>query len=146
MNFKYFFLMIFIFLVSCVAKKTTIEYKEKTIRDTVNVKVFKTIIKPIEKKIIIENPCDSLGVLKSFDKEIQTELSSVRVYNDRGVIKAEINIDSLKQVFYSEFQTKYQSKTEIKEVEIIKFKYPLWLILTAFFSLVLNVLFIKIKI
>ena len=126
MNFKYFFLMIFIFLVSCVAKKTTIEYKEKIIRDTVNVKVFKTIIKPI-------------------DKEIQTELSSVRVYNDRGVIKAEINIDSLKQVFHSEFQTKHQSKTEIKEVEIIKFKYPLWLILTACISLVLNVILLKIR-
>jgi len=137
--------MIFIFLVSCVAKKTIIEYKEKIIRDTVNVKVFKTIIKPIEKKIIIENPCDSLGILKSFDKEIQTELSSVRVYNDRGVIKAEINIDSLKQVYHKEFKTKYQSKTEIKEVEIIKFKYPLWLILTACISLVLNVILLKIR-
>ena len=101
MKIHYFFLIIFLFFLSCVAKKTTVEYKERIIHDTINVETIQTIIKPIEKEIIIDNPCDSLGILKSFDKEIQTELSSVRVYSDKGTIKAEINIDSLKQVFHS---------------------------------------------
>ena len=144
-NKSYIFLLIF-FFGGCVAKKSTIEYKERIVRDTVNIETVKTIIKPIKETLIVENPCDSLGILKQFDKEIKTELSSVRVFNDKGVIKAEINIDSLKQVLRTEFKSNYVAKTDTKEVEIIRYKYPLWLVLTLIISILLNILLLKGKV
>jgi hypothetical protein len=144
-NKSYIFLLIF-FFGSCVARKSTVEYKERIVRDTIQVQTIKTIIKPIKEFVTIENPCDSLGILKQFDKEIKTELSSVRVFNDKGVIRAEINIDSLKSVIRSEFKSNSKTVIEIKEVKVTKYKYPLSLILALITSVLINILLVKGKI
>ena len=141
-NKSYIFLLIF-FFGSCVAKKSTIEYKERIVRDTVKIETVKTIIKPIKEFITIENPCDSLGILKEFDKEIKTELSSVRVFNNKGAIKAEINIDSIKQVLHKEFKINNKRIIETKEVVIVKYKYPLWLVLVSIISILMVVVLIR---
>ena len=144
-NLSYIFLLI-LFLSSCVARKSTVEYKERVIRDTIQVETIKTIIKPIKEFVNIENPCDSLGILKQFDKEIKTELSSVRVFNDKGTIRAEINIDSLKSVIRSEFKSNIKTVIEKKEVKVTKYKYPLSLILALIISVLINILLVKGKI
>tara|TARA_R110000822_G_scaffold30374_2_gene88530 strand:- start:2243 stop:2692 length:450 start_codon:yes stop_codon:yes gene_type:complete len=144
-NKSYIFLLLF-FFTACVARKSTIEYKERVVRDTIKVETVKTIVKPIKEFVTIENPCDSLGILKQFDKEIKTELSSVRVFNDKGTIKAEINIDSLKSVLRKEFKSNNKTVTETKEVKITKYKYPLWLILALIISILINILLVKKKI
>lgn len=141
-NKSYIFLLIF-FFGSCVAKKSTIEYKERVVRDTVTVETIKTVIRPVKEFVTIENPCDSLGILKDFDKEIKTELSSVRVFNDKGVIKAEINIDSIKQVLHKEFKSNNKTVIETKEVVIVKYKYPLWLVLVSIISILMVVVLIR---
>jgi len=141
-NTSYIFLLLF-FFTSCVAKKSTIEYKERIVRDTINIEVVKTIVKPIKETLIIEKPCDSLGNLKQFEKEIKTPKGSVKLTNDKGKIKVEINIDSIIEVKEKEFKSKYQSKVDIKEVEVIRYKYPLWLMLTAFISIIINLAFLK---
>ena len=144
-NKSYIFLLIF-FFGSCVARKSTVEYKERIVRDTIQVQTIKTIIKPVKEFVTIENPCDSLGILKQFDKEIKTELSSVRVFNDKGIIRAEINIDSLKSVLRSEFKSNIKTVIETKEIKVTKYKYPLWLVLTIIISVLINILLVKDKI
>ena len=136
-NKSYIFLLLF-FFTSCVAKKSTIEYKERIVRDAINVQTIKTITKPIDRALLVHNPCDSLGVLKPFEKEIKTEKATVKLYNYKGAIKVEVNIDSLVNLKVSEFKSNYKSKVETKEVEIVKFRYPLWLILSLVISILLN--------
>ena len=141
-NKSYIFLLLF-FFASCVAKKSTIEYKERIVRDTIKVQTIKTITKPIDRILYVDNPCDSLGVLKPFEKEIKTEKASVKLSNYKGAIKVEVNIDSLVNLRVSEFKSNYKSKIETKEVEIVKFRYPLWLILGLVISILLNVLLLR---
>jgi len=143
-NKSYIFLLI-LFFSSCVASKSTIEYKERIVRDTISVETIRTVIKPINKILYVDNPCDSLGVLKPFEKEINTEKARVKLSNYKGIIKVEVNIDSIIDVKEKEFKSKYQSNKKTKEVEIIKFRYPLWLVLGLAVSVLLNLLLLKFK-
>jgi len=143
-NKSYIFLLIF-FFTSCIASKSTVEYKERILRDTISVETIRTVIKPINKILYVDNPCDSLGVLKPFEKEINTEKARVKLSNYKGAIKVEINIDSIIDVKEKEFKSKYLSNKKTKEVEIIKFRYPLWLVLGLAGSVLLNLLLLKSK-
>lgn len=139
-------LIIILFLLySCTAKKTVIEYKERVVKDTINVEVVKTVIKPIKETLIVEQPCDSLGVLKPFEKEIKTEKATIRVYNDKGSIKAEINIDSIVDLKVNKFKSNYQLKVDTKEKTIIRYKYPLWLITYSVLITIILGLFIRFR-
>ena len=143
-NKSYIFLLI-LFFSSCVASKSTVEYKERIVRDTISVETIRTVIKPINKILYVDNPCDSLGGLKPFEKEIKTEKATVKLSNNKGAIKVEVNIDSIIDVKEKEFKSKYQSNKKTKEVEIIKFRYPLWLVLGLAVSVLLNLLLLKFK-
>ena len=143
-NKSYIFLLLF-FFSSCVARKSTVEYKELIVRDTINTQTIKTVIKPVKEYLVIDNPCDSIGVLKSFEKTIKTEKAIVKLYNDRGSIKVDVNIDSIVDLKISEFKSNYKSKVKTKEVLVVKYKYPLWLILSLIISILLNILLLKSK-
>ena len=141
---SYIFLLLF-FFVGCVARKTTIEYKERIVRDTVSVQSVKTIIKPVKEYLIVDNPCDSLGLLKSFEKTIKTEKSTVKLYNDKGRIKVDVNIDSIVDLEVNKFKSNYKSEVKTKEVTLVKFRYPLWLIIGFCVSVFLNLIRLKSK-
>ena len=140
----YIFLLI-LFFSGCVASKSSVEYKERIVRDTISVETIKTVIKPINKILYVDNPCDSLGVLKSFEKEIKTEKATVKLSNENGKIKVDVNIDSIIDVKEREFKSKYQSNKKTKEVEIIKYRYPLWLVLSLVSSVLLNLILLKFR-
>jgi len=143
-NKSYIFLLIF-FFGGCVARKSSIEYKERIVLDTIKIETIKTIVKPINKILYVDNPCDSLGVLKPFEKEIKTEKATVKLSNNKGAIKVEINIDSIIDVKEKEFKSKYLSNKKTKEVIIVKYKYPLWLIFGLIISILINLLLLKSK-
>ena len=143
-NKSYIFLLLF-FFVGCVAKKSIVEYKERIVRDTVSVQTVKTIIKPVKEYLIVDNPCDSLGLLKSFEKTIKTEKSTVKLYNDKGRIKVDVNIDSIVDLEVNKFKSNYKSEVKTKEVTLVKFRYPLWLIIGFCVSVFLNLIRLKSK-
>lgn len=143
-NNSYIFLLLF-FFSSCVAKKSTVEYKERIVRDTISVQTVKTVIKPVKEYLIVDNPCDSLGLLKSFEKTIKTEKATVKLYNDKGSIKVDVNIDSIIDLEVNKFKSNYKSEVEVKEVTVVKFRYPLWLIIGFGISIFLNVILLKSK-
>jgi hypothetical protein len=143
-NKSYIFLLLF-FFIGCNASKSTIEYKERIVKDTVNIQTIKTIIKPIKETLYIDNPCDSLGLLKQFEKTFKTDKVKVKVYSDKGIIKTDIDIDSIIELKQKEFVKNYQSKVEIRDVVKIKYRYPIWLVLTALISVSLTAILLKDK-
>jgi len=141
-NKSYIFLLLF-FFVSCVAKKSTIEYKERIVKDTIFTETIKTVFKDVKQTLYVDSPCDSIGTLKPFEKTIITPKAKIKLYSEKGSIKVDVNIDSIVDLKVSEFKSKYKSKVEIKEVEIVRYRLPIWLILSLVVSVLLNVLLIR---
>ena len=124
-------LLILLLFFGCASKKTVTEIKEVVKRDSIFITNDRYITKQINDTITIKAPCDSLGRLKDFDRVIKSNSVKVGLKSIKGNIQATINIDSLVNSRISEFKQNYQSKTEIKIKEVVRYKTPLWLILLA---------------
>lgn len=130
---------------SCVAKKTTIEYKERIKLDTVSVFVDREVIKSVIDTLVVEKPCDSLGNLKDFEKTIKTEKAEVTLKSVKGNIEVSVNIDSLVNEKITKFKQSYKREVDTKEVEIVRYTYPLWLIFSLIVSVLINLVLLKSK-
>lgn len=136
--------LIFLFLFfSCGTKKTTVEYQEKVIIDTLKIFKDRIISKAVIDTLVIESPCDTLGNLKDFEKVIRTEVVEVSLSNVKGNIEAAINIDSIQQVWEKEFKKTIKENVKIKEIVIKKKKIPFSLILALILSITLNVALLR---
>jgi len=131
-------------LSSCATKKVT---TNKTIveqtTDTVMIEKIREVIKPVKETIYIENPCDSLGNLKDFERVVQSQHGKITIKNEGGKIKADINLDSIVAGIEREYKSKMQSKSETTEKVIIKEKKPLWVYLLIVYSVMVTALYIK---
>ena len=136
-------IIILLIVSSCNAKKSSIEYKERIVKDTIIVNKERLVTQQIIDTLLVEKPCDSLGNLKEFDKEIRTEKAKVKLKSVEGNIEVSINLDSIVDQKIIEFKSTYKNNTDTKEVEVIRYKYPLWLILTAVFSIVINLILLR---
>ena len=143
-NKSYIFLLLF-FFISCVAKKSTIEYKERIVKDTIYKELIKTVFKPVTETLYVDSPCDSLGFLKPFEKTVITPKARVKLFSEKGSIKVEVNIDSIIELREKEIKSNYQSIKERKSVDVVRYKHPLWLIITLLISVLLNILLLKNK-
>ena len=142
---KIVYLVFILFLFNCKAKKTVVEYKERIVKDTVNVFKERLVTKQVIDTLLIEEPCDSLGNLKEFEKEIRTEKAKVTLKSVDGNIRVDVNLDSIVNQRISEFKATYNKEKEIKEVEIVRYKYPLWLVLLCLLSIFINIVLLKLK-
>ena len=123
----FFFIISFSLLSGCIAKKTTTEYKEVIKRDSVYIVKDRFITQKIIDTLIVESPCDTItGTLKDFEKEIRTNNAKVTLKSVKGSIQVSVNIDSIVSSKVTEFKQNYKSEIQIKEVEIVKFRTPLW--------------------
>ena len=123
----FFFIIIFFIFTSCVAKKTTTEFKEVIKRDSVYIIKDRFITQKVVDTLIVESPCDSItGVLKDFEKEIVTPQAKIVLKSVKGTIQVSVNIDSIVSSKVTEFKQNYKAETQIKEIEIVKFRTPLW--------------------
>jgi hypothetical protein len=123
----FFTLLIIIILSSCVAKKTTTEYKEIIKRDSIYILKDRFITQKVVDTLLVEQPCDSVtGKLKDFEKEIRTNNAKVVLRSVKGNIEVSVNIDSIVSSKISEYKLNYKAETQIKEVETVIFRTPLW--------------------
>tara|TARA_R110000822_G_scaffold89740_6_gene207648 strand:+ start:1185 stop:1628 length:444 start_codon:yes stop_codon:yes gene_type:complete len=124
----FFFTLLFISLFySCVAKKTTTEYKEIIKRDSVYIIKNRFITQKVVDTLIVKQPCDVItGKLKEFEKEIRTNNAKVTLKSVKGNIQVSVNIDSIVSSKIQEFKLNYKTEKEIKEVEKIIYRTPLW--------------------
>ena len=111
---------------NCRSKKVVTEFKEVVKRDSIYIIKDRYITKSINDTIVIDKACDSLGNLKSFDRVIKTNNLKISLKSVKGTIQATVNIDSIVNSRIQEFKQKYQTKTEVKEVEIIRYRTPFY--------------------
>jgi len=103
------------------------------------------VFKPVKEVLYVDSPCDSLGALKPFEKTVITPKARVKLFSDKGSIKVEVNIDSIIELREKEFKSNYQSIKEQKSVDVVRYKCPIWMIITLLISVLLNILLLKIS-
>ena len=120
-------LFILLLLVGCSSKRTITEYKDKVIRDTIIKTKTETLVERFTDTLTIEQPCDSLtGNLKDFKQVISTKQGKVSLVGKNNVITAEIDLKEYKKIWETEYKSKLDKNTLIKEKEILRYKIPLW--------------------
>jgi hypothetical protein len=141
---KYLIIAIILF-ASCKPSKTII--KENTIvkYDTIHTSdvIYKT--RAIRDSIIIENPCDSLGILTDFYSKFIIPQGSITLRSTRGRIEAKIDIDSIESVYKSKYQLSKSDNTKVEYKKIVTNIVPLWAIITIMFESIIIIGYVFIK-
>lgn len=141
---KLILLFTLIMFSSCAVKKvsTTKTVLEQT-SDTVIIEKIREVIKPVKETIYIDNPCDSVGNLRDFERVVQSQQGKITIKSESGKIKAEVNLDSIVASIEKEYKSKIQSNSEIVEKIVIKEKKPFWVYLLIIYSAFITALYIK---
>lgn len=131
-------IIIGLFAYSCVSKKVVTEFKEVVKLDSIYITKDRFITKQVNDTITIEQPCDSLGGLKDFERVIVSDKVKVSLKSVKGNIQATVDIDSIVNEKIKEYKSNFKANTQIKEVELIKYKTPFyhWLIHIIFALLI----------
>ena len=126
---KFLVLCLAVIVTSCAAKKSTIQVKEVVKTDTLVITKDRIIQKAVHDTLVIDNPCDSLGILKPFKQRLVTAQGNVTIQTKGNAIEAVINLDSIHSVWEKEYKSSAVSTVENKSVEIIRYKLPTWAII-----------------
>ena len=127
-------LFLFLFLVGCKTKHTTTTITQK---DTIRLnKVVKIHPKQLN-ELVIENICDRLGNLKIINYTNTTGKVKTTLKSDNNSLKLEVDIDSLKQQWVKEYQSKEYTKEEVK---VITERYiPKWVWYNLIYSILATI-------
>jgi methyl coenzyme M reductase beta subunit len=144
-NRSYIFLMLF-FFTACVSKKSTVEYRNRVVTDTVIVKKNVEIIKSIRDTLIVEEPCDSLGNLTNFNQVLKTPKTTIKLKSDKGKIVVDYEQDSIITSDIVVKDIKREKDVQIIEKKTVKYRvnWRVWLALII--SVALNLFLLKDKI
>ena len=136
------FLLLF---TSCTAKKVITQTKEVIKNDTIIVTKDRIVTKAVNDTILIESPCDSLGVLKPFKERLKTAQGEVTIQSKNNVIQANINLDSIVQSIEKRYESKTVDTVQKSDTLKVKYKTPVWLVLSLVFSVIINLLLLRFK-
>ena len=142
---KFKILILAFLFVSCAAKKTITKTVEVIKNDTIVLTKERIITKAINDTILIQSPCDSLGVLKPFKQRLKTAQGQITIQTKNNVIEANINLDSIVQSIEKRYESKTTDTIEKSDTLKVKYKTPIWLVLSLVFSVIINLLLLKIK-
>jgi hypothetical protein len=122
-------LLILLTIISC--KTSKVETQKSIIKiDTFRTEKIVHIYNSLKDTLIIENPCDSLGLLTRFYSKITIPQGKIIIRSYKGTIKATIDIDSIKNVYEKQYQSKLKENENITFERIVKEVIPTWAILT----------------
>lgn len=142
---KIFFLLLLITTISCRPAKTVTEYKEVVRVDTFKIERSAKILPAVHDTLIIDNPCDSSGILSTFYSKIKIPQGQVVIRSVRGKIEASVDIDSIAHVYEDKYRSKSESSIHTKNVEIIKYRVPTWAMITILIESLIIAVFIYLK-
>lgn len=137
--------LVIILLTSCTAKKVITKTSEVIKNDTIIVTKDRYITKSVNDTIVIDNPCDSLGILKPFKERLRTAQGQITIQSKNNVIEAIINLDSIVQTIEKRYESKMVNLKQSSDTLKIKYKTPFWLVLSLAFSVILNLLLLRFK-
>lgn len=123
-------LLLLITTISCRPVKTVTEYKEVVRVDTFKTERSAKILPAVHDTLIIDNPCDSSGILSTFYSKIKIPQGQVVIRSVRGKIEASVDIDSIAHVYEDKYRSKSESSVKTKDVEVIRYMVPTWAIIT----------------
>lgn len=142
MKLKHFLLCAILFLGSCKAQKSSIEYKEVIKVDTLIMEQVKTIYKATTDTLRIGNPCDSFPfyIYKTIP------YGSVKLKSSKKGLELIVNSNSHSDSSRVEKSKSYHHADVKKMVEVIKYRIPEWAIYALIIETLLIVGFIYSKI
>ena len=126
-------------LLGCKAKKTLTDIRYEVQKDTVLVEKIKKVYEQVNDTITIEKPCDSLGNLKDFKREIYTQHGNISIGTVGNTLQATINLDSIVQSIEKEYQSKTYTKTIYIDKEIVRNRIPFWIYIVLGVSILANI-------
>jgi len=138
-------IIILLLFTSCTAKKIVTQTKEVIVNDTIILTKDRIVTKAVNDTILIESPCDSLGILKPFKQRLKTAQGQITIQSKNNVIEATINLDSIVQSIEKRYESKTVDTKEKSDTLKVKYKTPIWLVLSLVFSVLLNALLLRFK-
>jgi hypothetical protein len=136
-----------IFLIfSCKPLQNATVTKETVRIDTV--RDYKVITKydAVHDTLIVDNPCDSAGILTTFYSKIRIPQGQVIIRSVRGKIQATVNIDSIAQVYDSKYKSIVRKSAENKETILRINTIPKWAIWVMAIGAIFTFLYIREKV
>jgi hypothetical protein len=122
------FLFILFAIVSC--KTSKVETQKTIIKiDTFRTEKIIHIYDLVKDTLIIENPCDSSGILTRFYSKITIPQGRIIIRSYKGSIKATIDIDSIKNIYEKQYQSRLKENEHITFERIVREVIPTWAIL-----------------
>ena len=141
-----FYILVIIFFTSCKPLQNVTTIKEVVRIDTI--RDIKTITKydAVHDTTVIENPCDSAGILTTFYSKIRIPQGQVIIRSVRGKIQATVNIDSIAQVYDSKYKSILRKSAENKETIVRINTIPKWAIWVMAIGAIFTFLYIREKV
>ena len=138
-------IVILLLFTSCTAKKVITKSERVIVNDTIILTKDRIVTKAVNDTILIESPCDSTGILKPFKERLKTSQGQITIQSKNNALEATINLDSIVQSIEKRYESKTTDKLEKNDTLKVKYKTPIWLVLSLVFSVVINLLLLKIK-
>jgi hypothetical protein len=141
-----FYILVIIFFTSCKPLQNVTTIKEVVRIDTI--RDIKTITKydAVHDTTVIENPCDSAGILTTFYSKIRIPQGQVIIRSVRGKIQATVNIDSIAQVYDLKYKSIVRKSAENKETIVRINTIPKWAIWVMAIGAIFTFLYIREKV
>ena len=133
-------------IVSCKPLQNATVTKETVRIDTV--RDYKVITKydAVHDTLIVDNPCDSSGILTSFYSRIKIPQGRVVIRSVRGKIQATVDIDSIASIYEKKYRNKETSDvTNISKI-VTKNVIPKWAIWVMAIGAIFTFLYIRDKV
>lgn len=143
---KYLIFLLLIFAVSCKPAQTLTVYKDVVKVDTVRDYKVITKLNAVHDTLIIDNPCDSSGILTNFYSKIRVPQGKVIIRSVRGKIQATIDIDSIESVYRDKYKSQASISTYKNEKVIRTNEIPKWVVWFMAISSALSFLYIREKV
>jgi hypothetical protein len=127
-------LLIANFFISCKPQKSVTIVTEKIRVDTIRDYKVITKFNAVYDTLIIENPCDSTGILNTFYSKITVPQGKIIIRSYKGNIQATVNIDSIENVYKNMYVSSLHTDSSLTNKEKITNIIPTWCILTIIFQ------------
>jgi len=139
-------LLIANFFISCKPQKSIIIEKERIRIDTIRDYKVITKFNAVYDTLIIENPCDSTGILNTFYSKITVPQGKIIIRSYKGNIQATVNIDSIENVYKNMYINRNFSEKVVSDKQKITNIIPTWCLLTILFQglIIFGYLYLKI--
>lgn len=137
--------VILLLFTSCTAKKVVTQTREVVVNDTIILTKDRIVTKAVNDTILIESPCDSTGILKPFKQRLKTAQGEITIQSKNNVLEATINLDSIVQSIEKRYESKTVDTKEKSDTLKVKYKTPVWLVLSLVFSVIINLLLLRFK-